>query len=273
MTAHLDLESSTRCSTNSAAVPAYFPPGPEWDRMIEARPHVGMVVLNLADGPGDQLAPNVAAQVAWLRRAGIMILGYIDTANATRPEGAVMADARRYEEWYQTRAVFLDQAHVPEGLVDSLLPPPSSTAQTRLGEPARGPECGTIDGRVGDGGGRHRGGLRRRLPGVRRLVSAGMDGAVRTEPLLAHRARRGGISPSGPGPRAEPRQAHRLAVCHRPGGGSRIWRWVPLRSPPRARSLAPVSARPRDVRASPTKGVEPGWATAAARSPFQGLPG
>ncbi len=106
-----------------AAVPAYFPPGPEWDRMIEARPHVGMVVLNLADGPGDQLAPNVAAQVAWLRRAGIMILGYIDTANATRPEGAVMADARRYEEWYQTRAVFLDQAHVPEGLVDSYYRP------------------------------------------------------------------------------------------------------------------------------------------------------
>jgi Spherulation-specific family 4 len=106
-----------------AGVPAYFPPGPDWDRMVEARPHVAMVILNLADGPGDERAPKVADQVALLRGVGVMILGYIDTANATRSVSAIMADARRYEEWYRTQAVFLDQAQVPEGLVDSYYRP------------------------------------------------------------------------------------------------------------------------------------------------------
>ncbi len=34
------------------AVPAYFAPGPEWQRVIAAAPTVGMVIINPGSGPG-----------------------------------------------------------------------------------------------------------------------------------------------------------------------------------------------------------------------------
>ncbi len=106
-----------------AAIPAYFAPGTDWTRMAEARVHVAMVILNLADGPGQSYAGDVGAQVAVLQRAGIELAGYIDTGHATRPMPAVIADASRYREWYGAESVFLDQAHVSAPVVDSYYRP------------------------------------------------------------------------------------------------------------------------------------------------------
>jgi hypothetical protein len=67
------------------------------------------VVLNAADGPGARPDPVYVRTARRLRRAGVRLLGYVDTDYAGRPAHAVYRDLRRYRAWYAVDGVFLDR--------------------------------------------------------------------------------------------------------------------------------------------------------------------
>src|SRR5512140_2204022 len=68
--------------TQSVAVPAYFYPGPTWDRLEAAAPTVGFAVMNPDSGPGVAQDPAYVSQVAAAQAAAVRIYGYVDTAYA-----------------------------------------------------------------------------------------------------------------------------------------------------------------------------------------------
>ncbi len=105
------------------AVPAYFWPSPDWSRIMQAGPRVGMVVINRASGPGTATTPGLGEQVADVRAMGTTVIGYVDTANAGRAHREVHADFDRYVDWYGVDGVFLDQAQVNAKAVDDYYRP------------------------------------------------------------------------------------------------------------------------------------------------------
>jgi hypothetical protein len=96
-------------------VPAYFHPAThpaEWAWLARHSADMTAVVLNLASGPGDQIDPVVLPFLEPLRAAGVSIGGYVDTNYGQRPVSEVMADLRRYLDWYDIDAVFYDRSAV-----------------------------------------------------------------------------------------------------------------------------------------------------------------
>jgi hypothetical protein len=89
------------------AVPAYFAPGPEWQRVIAAAPTVGMVIINPASGPGASTDPQYAQVIAQARAAGIIVLGYVSTSYGQRPEADVIADINGYYNLYSLSGIYL----------------------------------------------------------------------------------------------------------------------------------------------------------------------
>jgi hypothetical protein len=89
------------------AVPAYFAPGPEWQRVIAAAPTVGMVIINPASGPGTSTDPGYAQVIAQARAAGIIVLGYVSTSYGQRPEADVIADINKYYDLYSMSGIYL----------------------------------------------------------------------------------------------------------------------------------------------------------------------
>ena len=89
-------------------LPAYVPPDavPELARI--ARPQ--LLIVNPASGPGTARDDAYVAAVRGAKRAGAQVLGYVATGYGARPAAEVEADIDRYEEWYGTDGIFLDEA-------------------------------------------------------------------------------------------------------------------------------------------------------------------
>ncbi|MFJ3642067.1 spherulation-specific family 4 protein [Streptomyces sp. NPDC090108] len=107
----------------------------EWAAILAAAPRLYGVVLNPASGPGDRPDEGFAAAAARLRRAGVTVLGYVDTGYGARPYGDVVRELRRHREWYGAQGAFLDQ--VPSGAGESRPYEWLTTAARTLG-------CGTL---------------------------------------------------------------------------------------------------------------------------------
>jgi Spherulation-specific family 4 len=71
-----------------------------------------MVVINIADGPGTDLIPEYVPALHAARRAGIDIVGYVDTDNGHRPHSDVLVDIARYQDWYNPNGYLFDRADV-----------------------------------------------------------------------------------------------------------------------------------------------------------------
>ncbi|MCA6096285.1 spherulation-specific family 4 protein [Streptomyces sp. SCA3-4] len=94
-------------------VPLYVHPAThpeEWAALVAAAPGLHAVVLNVADGPGSSCDPAFRDVARRLRRAGVRLLGYVDTGYGRRPPRAVAADVLRHRRWYGVDGVFFDQA-------------------------------------------------------------------------------------------------------------------------------------------------------------------
>nr|WP_155073989.1 spherulation-specific family 4 protein [Streptomyces taklimakanensis] len=94
-------------------VPLYVHPSvdPEpWEVLAREPGGLYGVVVNSADGPGPYPDPALASAAARLGRAGVPLLGYVDTAYGARPARAVLRDVRRHRRWYGVGGVFLDRA-------------------------------------------------------------------------------------------------------------------------------------------------------------------
>lgn len=93
-------------------VPAYFPPGVYWDRLIESADFVGFAIANPASGPGGSLVPQYEQTIAEATEAGIDVLGYVSTAYGSITDNSVEADI---DTWFQLygdaglRGIFLDE--------------------------------------------------------------------------------------------------------------------------------------------------------------------
>jgi hypothetical protein len=89
-------------------IPAYVPPDAMPDVVRAARPT--LLVVNPASGPGIARDEGYAAAIRNVRRAGVRVLGYVATGYGARPRADAEADIDRYEQWYGTDGVFLDEA-------------------------------------------------------------------------------------------------------------------------------------------------------------------
>jgi hypothetical protein len=134
--------------TPRLAIPAYFVPGPEWIRLVHGAPVVGMAVMNRASGPGSELDETYLPVLTEARARGVVTLGYVDTANATRDAEDVKVDVGRYFDWYQLDGIFFDRAAVSCAELEAFFRPlyahvkthnPSSVVVLNAGVPV--PEC------------------------------------------------------------------------------------------------------------------------------------
>jgi hypothetical protein len=89
-------------------VPAYFDPGPEWDRVIAAAPIVSHVIVNPNSGPDEAVNPAILEQVQRCQAAGIKVLGYVFTDLGQEDPEVVKDQIRRYQEWYAVDGIHLD---------------------------------------------------------------------------------------------------------------------------------------------------------------------
>lgn len=91
------------------AVPSYFYPSTEWDRMLKARP--GIVVINPNSGPGEEANPEYRAVVRKCVNQDVNCLAYIATAWGTKASGEIKDEIYRYRSWYPgLKGFFLDEA-------------------------------------------------------------------------------------------------------------------------------------------------------------------
>jgi len=96
----------------SLLVPLYVHPAVDpaaWLALEDAGAALYGVVLNAADGPGERPDSVYALAAQRLRRAGVPLLGYVDTDYAGRPAHAVYRDLRRHRAWYAVDGVFFDR--------------------------------------------------------------------------------------------------------------------------------------------------------------------
>jgi hypothetical protein len=99
-------------SAGSLLVPLYVHPAVDpaaWHALEGAAHDLYGVVLNAADGPGARPDPVYEQAAQRLRRAGVRLFGYVDTAYADRPAHTVYRDLRRHRAWYATDGVFFDR--------------------------------------------------------------------------------------------------------------------------------------------------------------------
>lgn len=94
-------------------VPAYFHPAlaaADWAALAGAARRVRLVVLNVANGAGDVPDHAFVDVVRDVRQTGTPVAGYVDTDYGRVRVDQVLAELRRYREWYGVRDVFLDRA-------------------------------------------------------------------------------------------------------------------------------------------------------------------
>jgi hypothetical protein len=96
-----------RPGTIHVAVPAYFYPGPDWQRLVAAAPTVGMIVFNPNSGPGTATDPNYVQAITRAEAAGIIVLGYVATSYGQRPEADIVADINAYYDLYSVSGIYL----------------------------------------------------------------------------------------------------------------------------------------------------------------------
>jgi hypothetical protein len=93
-------------------VPAYFHPAArpdQWAELAEHPSQVQLVILNLANGPGQDRNPDFESALEVLRGAGIAVAGYVDTNYGRRAARSALADLYRYLNWFGVSGVFFDR--------------------------------------------------------------------------------------------------------------------------------------------------------------------
>ncbi len=98
-------------AAQTMAVPAYFYPGSYWTQLDQAKPGVGVAVMNPGSGPGSGPDSNYVAAVKSAEAAGITVVGYVYTSYGSRSIAAVESDINNYYSWYpDLDGIFLDEA-------------------------------------------------------------------------------------------------------------------------------------------------------------------
>jgi predicted phosphodiesterase len=91
------------------SVPAYFSPGPIWDRAISDAPATAIMIMNPASGSGSSFDQAYADCVAQAQAEGIKVLGYVYTQYSARDSAVVKTEIDNYTTWYNVDGIFLDE--------------------------------------------------------------------------------------------------------------------------------------------------------------------
>ena len=96
----------------SVAIPAYFYPtaGGLWNTAGAAEPGVGIMVANVANGPGTAVNSNYTAAIAQARVAGVQVFGYVYTNYGAISLSTVEANISAWKNLYGVTSIFLDEA-------------------------------------------------------------------------------------------------------------------------------------------------------------------
>ena len=93
-------------------VPAYFHPAlapADWAALARVASSLRLVVLNVANGPGDVPDHAFYDVVRDAQSAGAPFAGYVDTDYGKKNADEVLRELQRYWEWYGVGNVFLDR--------------------------------------------------------------------------------------------------------------------------------------------------------------------
>jgi len=93
----------------SISIPAYFYPGPLWEKVINGRPSVNTVIMNPENGPGQIKNPDYVEAIKNAQRTGISVIGYIHTDYGNRNVNLVKSEIDKYISWYDVNGIFLDE--------------------------------------------------------------------------------------------------------------------------------------------------------------------
>ncbi|MFE3603246.1 spherulation-specific family 4 protein [Streptomyces sp. NPDC059142] len=81
----------------------------EWAELTRPAVPLHWAVLNVADGPGDRPDPHCLDAAGRLTNARLRVLGHLDLAYGGRPLEEIVADARRFLDWYRVGGFYLDR--------------------------------------------------------------------------------------------------------------------------------------------------------------------
>lgn len=92
------------------APPYIFPAAPTrmWGALVEAREHIGHVIVNPGSGPGHVRDPIWLAQLRALETAELAAVGYLDLSYTRKPLSRVLAEVETWRKWYGVTDFFLD---------------------------------------------------------------------------------------------------------------------------------------------------------------------
>jgi hypothetical protein len=93
-------------------VPAYFRPDmlpDDWAQLARHAAQVRLVILNVANGPGNQPDPVFFPALSRLRDAGVPVVGYVDTNYGQRSGQVALADLDCFLHWYDVAGVCFDR--------------------------------------------------------------------------------------------------------------------------------------------------------------------
>jgi hypothetical protein len=93
-------------------VPAYFNASSNtyWQDLADAARRVPLTaIMNVDNGPGTGLNPDLATAVDNVRAAGGHVIGYVRTLDGSRPLGDVEADIDQYHRLYHIDGIFVDE--------------------------------------------------------------------------------------------------------------------------------------------------------------------
>jgi hypothetical protein len=99
--------------TPGVVIPLYVQPGKTWKAVIKAKlAHSSVpivLIANVDNGPGTAVDSNYVTFIEKAQMAGIYVLGYVYTKYGKRSATQVDADIARWEAFYLTDGIFLDQ--------------------------------------------------------------------------------------------------------------------------------------------------------------------
>jgi len=115
---HIDVETHAAASAGTdqlagpaVIIPAYFYPvgsSSPWSAVLST-PGIGMVIINVDNGPGVAADPNYLAAIAAARAAGINVLGYVYTDYTARSAATVEGNIDAWQDLYGIADIFLDE--------------------------------------------------------------------------------------------------------------------------------------------------------------------
>jgi Spherulation-specific family 4 len=109
------MKTGAQTQTNSLGIviPLYMSPGSNWTSVIQAKQSYSNVpfiaVINPSSGPGSAKDSTFATGIEQLQAAGIIALGYVDTAYAGDNISSVENRVNEYNSWYHVNGIFFDE--------------------------------------------------------------------------------------------------------------------------------------------------------------------